>query len=372
MRIAIDARGINLYKGTGIGTYTQNIIKKLLSIDASNEYSIFWSGENYKEYEMKNTKIIMTSKKHQRFFEKDYFPHSINKSSIDIYHIPQNGMGMNPEIKCKKICTIHDLIPYIMPETVGKGYLKNFIKKIPEIMEICDGIITVSEYSKQDILKFFPGFPEDRVFVTPLAADSIFTPLDKKKCGEIIKDNYNIDKPFILYLGGFSKRKNVEALIEAFIMALPELNEDYNLVIAGSLKDDGKALFDRVIENNWQRHINFIGFVEEQMLPVLYNSCSTFVYPSLYEGFGLPPLEAMSCGTPVITSRVSSIPEVVKDCGVLIDPYCIEDIAQALIKLLNSKSLLSYLSKRSLERSREFSWERAAKTTLDVYKKICN
>jgi len=177
MRIAIDARGINLYNGTGIGTYTENVLKNLINIDTTNNYHIFWSGNNYESIKKDNCKIVMTSKKHQRFFENHYFPESISKENIDIYHMPQNGIGFSEEISCKKIITIHDLIPYIMPETVGRGYLLKFLKEMPLIIGNSDGIITVSEFSKRDILKFFP-IDESKIYVTPLAADKKYVKID--------------------------------------------------------------------------------------------------------------------------------------------------------------------------------------------------
>lgn len=371
MKIAIDARGINLYKGTGIGTYTQNVLKNILDMNTSSFYNIYWCGENYKTYQQENTKIIMSSKKHRRFFEYNYFPINISMDSVDIYHIPQNGMGMNLNIPCKKVCTIHDLIPYTLPETVGKGYLKNFLKTMPEIVELSDGIITVSEYSKKDILKFFPHLSPDKIFVTPLAADTIFRPLDKEDCMLKIKNKYSITKPFILYIGGFSARKNVETLINAFKNSISELKEEHELIVVGSLKDEGKMLYKKAMDMNIN-NIKFIGFVEDSMLPLLYNSCRAFIYPSLYEGFGLPPLEAMSCGTPVITSNTTSIPEVVHDAGMLVNPNNEEEITRAIITLLNNRELREVLSDKGLKRSKEFSWKTTAEKTYCAYKKISN
>lgn len=371
MKIAIDARGINLYKGTGIGTYTQNVLRNILDMNTSSFFNIYWCGEDYKSYEQENTKIILTSKKHRRFFEYNYFPVNINMDSMDIYHIPQNGIGMNPNISCKKVCTIHDLIPYTLPETVGNGYLKNFLKAMPEIVEVSDGIITVSEYSKKDILKFFPYLCPDKIFVTPLAADQIFKPLSKEHCLLKVKEKYSISKPFILYIGGFSPRKNVEKLINAFSNSTSQLKEEHELIIVGSLKDEGERLYKKVEEMQIP-NIKFIGFVEDSMLPVLYNACRAFIYPSLYEGFGLPPLEAMSCGTPVITSNSTSIPEVVQDAGILINPHSEQEITKAIITLLNTKELRDELISRGLKRSKEFSWKVTAEKTYEAYEKISN
>lgn len=369
MRIAIDARGVNWYKGTGIGTYTDKVLSQLLNIDKENYYHIYWSGEDYDRFSYANSKIIMTSKKHHRFFQQNYMPANLLKEKIDLYHVPQNGIGLWEKIQCKKVITVHDLIPYIMPETVGKGYLLKFLKDVPNILQSADGIITVSEWSKKDILKFFP-IDEDKIFVTPLAADLKYKPIDRQWCRYILEKKINIKKPFILYIGGFSPRKNVRSLIMAFSKVYKDLNKDYNLVIVGSLKDEGKCLKELSQKLGIDSQVIFTGFVEEDLLPILYNGSELFVYPSFYEGFGLPPLEAMSCGTPVLTSNVSSIPEVVGDAGILIDPYDTSNLIESLANTLNNEPLKNQLSIAGLKRASRFSWQKTAKETLITYEQI--
>lgn len=369
MKIAIDARGINLYSGTGIGTYTENVLKNLINIDNTNNYHVFWSGNNYESIKKENCKVVMTSRKHQRFFEDYYFPENISKENIDIYHMPQNGIGLSEEISCKKVVTIHDLIPYVMPKTVGRGYLLKFLKEMPVIIGNSDGIITVSEFSKRDILKYFP-IDENKVFVTPLAADKKYTPLDKLHCRNFLKNVYNLTNPFILYLGGFSERKNVDSAITAFSKVYKDLSENYNLVIVGDYKDSSQKLVNLTNELNIQSHVIFTGFVPEDHLPLFYNSCDAFIYPSFYEGFGLPPLEAMNCGTPVIASNLTSIPEVVGDGGILINPYDINDISLSIGNLLSNEKLRSELSSKALLRAKQFSWQNTARSTLKVYESV--
>ncbi len=370
MKIAIDARGVTLYKGTGIGTYTQALIKNLLEMDHNNQYTLFWCGGEYKAYKKQNSQIILTSKKHQRFFEANYFPYYNHKENIDIYHVPQNGLGIEHSLGEKCITTIHDLIPYLMPETVGKGYLKGFLKKMPQVIEKSTSLITVSNYSKEDIIRFFPWYPEEAIHVIPLAAKEIFKPLDKNLCKNKLYELFKIDKPYILYLGGFSSRKNVRGVIDSFKKIYRSLKEEHYLVIGGALRDEGEQLYNEAMKTELSDRIKFLGYLEEEQLPYLYNNCSVFIYPSFYEGFGLPPLEAMSCGAPVITSNTTSIPEVVGDSGILVNPRIEEELSEALIKVLNNPELRLILRRKGLERSSLFSWTNTALMTLEVYNSI--
>lgn len=370
MKIAIDARGANLYNGTGIGTYTNNLVTNMIDISPSDNFMLFCSGTLNENFNKSNTEIIFSSGRHGSFYEKYYFPNKIKNSKIDLYHIPQNGIGMNYDADIPTVVTIHDLIPYIMPETVGRGYLERFLRDMPNIIYNSAGILTVSEYSKKDILKFFSFYPEEKIYVTPLAANSKFKPLDKVQCQNYVNKTYNINTPYILYIGGFSSRKNALGLINAFKNCYKNLDEPYTLLLGGSLKDEGEKLFNYVKDNNLSDRIVFCGYLDEDILPVLYSGCEAFVYPSLYEGFGLPPLEAMSCRAPVITSDLTSIPEVTRDSSILINPYDENDLENALIKLLNNKLLREELSEKGYKNSLNFTWKRTAEKTLSAYKSI--
>lgn len=370
MKIAIDARGATWYHGTGIGTYTENIIRELLNLNTENHYLLYWSGKAKDYTEKENCNKIITSRKHHRFFQTHFFPKNLEKNKAHIYHVPQNGIGLTENIPCLKVATIHDLIPYIMPETVGPGYLKKFLKEMPQILQLCDGLLTVSEYSKRDILKFFPYIDEDKIFVTPLATNGNFSPLPKDKCRKYLKDNYGIDYKFIMYMGGFSDRKNVHSLIRSFSKIRSSLKKDVKLVILGSYRDKSQKLVKLCEELGVSKHVNFAGFIPEEDVSVFYNLCECFAYPSFYEGFGLPPLEAMSCGAPVVCSNTTSIPEVVSDSAHLIDPYSMDSISEGIFNVISSKSLQKELSEKGLKRSQDFSWENTALNTLNAYKRI--
>ncbi|AWK50637.1 glycosyltransferase family 1 protein [Clostridium beijerinckii] len=370
MKIAIDARSATLHQGTGIGTYTNNLMSEILSIDSKDEFTLFCSGKFNEEFNKKNTNIVYSSGRHGGFYENYYIPNTLNELHTDLYHIPQNGIGFDFDTEIPTIVTIHDLIPYIMPETVGKGYLERFLRDMPNIISNSYGILTVSEYSKKDILKFFSFYPEDKIFVTPLAANNNFKPLDKNNCKLYVEHTFGVKDPYILYIGGFSLRKNVLGLIKAFSKVYKDLNKPYKLLLGGGLRDEGEKLLTFVKENNLQDKVIFCGYLEDKILPVLYSGCDAFVYPSFYEGFGLPPLEAMSCKAPVITSNLTSIPEVTGDDAILINPYNINELEKSLVTLLNDETLKANLSERGYLRSLEFTWTKTAQNTLKAYKKL--
>jgi glycosyltransferase involved in cell wall biosynthesis len=258
-----------------------------------------------------------------------------------------------------------------MPETVGPNYLKIFLEQVPRIIPNCDGIITVSEYSKNDIIEEF-NFPKDKIFVTHLAPEDIYRPLNKELSKKLIKDIYSIEGDFILYIGGFSPRKNILGLIEAFSKFLSHSKRKINLVIAGKKGLSYSIYKNRAQELHIEDNVIFPGFISMEHLPYLYNSADLFVYPSFYEGFGLPPIEAMACGIPVITSNTTSIPEIVGDSSVLIDPNDIDDIYKAIHRVVEDDKFKEELILKGLVRASELTWENTAKKTLVAYNKIIN
>ena len=217
MNIAIDGRAAKWYRGTGIGTYTYQIINNLNQIDFLNKYQVFLPEDVRFDYKFRNNFSQMKSAEecNANFWEEVKIPNILHDEDIDIYHVPQNGVGLSNYIQCKKIITLHDIIPLRMPETCSDRYLKIFNNIMPEIIKNCDGIITVSNFSKEDIAKEF-NYPKDKIFVTYLASEDCYRPLEKEHCKSVLKDRYSIDSDFILYVGGFSPRKNILSLIDAF------------------------------------------------------------------------------------------------------------------------------------------------------------
>lgn len=370
MKIGIDGRAAKWYRGTGIGTYTYELINFLGKIPGYYYYVHMPQNINFPYYE--NIEIIDSKdNKKENFWDEVRNPNCISSLDIDLYHIPQNGIGMPNPKKCPYIITLHDIIPCKLPETVNPKFLKLFQKTMPPILEKSDGVITVSNFSKQDIVNTF-NYPEDKVFVTPLASEKIYRPLDKLYSKKLIEKNYGISDPFILYIGGLSHRKNIVRIIEAFELLKTKYNKNIKLVIAGK-KDSNYEFYKKEVQRfSLASHVVFPGFIPMEHMPYIYNASELFVYPSLYEGFGLPPIEAMACGVPVISSNITSMPEVLKNAAILINPKDSFMLCEKMYEVLSDNSLSNKLSKRGLCRANELTWEKTASLTLEAYKKVYN
>jgi glycosyltransferase involved in cell wall biosynthesis len=340
-------------------------------MDKLNQYLLFLPDENISDLhpgENMDIKMISEDRK-DNFWEEIDIPNILNNTGIDIYLVPQNGIGLPNDKPCPFVITLHDVIPYKMPETVGPQYLKIYTEQIPRIIENCDAIITVSNYSKEDIAEAF-NFPKEKIFVTHLAAEDIYYPRNKFECKEFIKKHYGIEDNFILYVGGFSPRKNIKGLIEAFSRINPKLKDKYKLVILGKKGRSYYDYRDLVHALNLKDDVIFTGYVPVEELPIFYNAAYVFCYPSFYEGFGLPPIEAMACGTPTIASQLTSIPEILDKAALYIDPYSIEDLSEKLLNILLDEKLHYNMYFRSLKQSNLYSWKKTAIETIEIMQKI--
>lgn len=371
MRIGIDARAAKWYRGTGIGTYTYELISNINRLDSLNDYLIFLPDTTSfdinlnNNFKLRNINVNISN----NFWDEVNIPNILKDNEVELYHVPQNGVGLPMDKKCKFIITLHDIIPYKMPETVSSGYLKIFNEELPKIIPLCDGIITVSNFSKNDIAKAF-NFPKDKIFVTYLSAEDIYKPIDKLKSQKIIEKKYGIDSDFILYVGGFSPRKNITGIIEAFSKVSHRLNKNLKLVIAGRKGLSYSNYLSLTEKLNLTSKVIFPGFISLCDMPYLYNSAELLVYPSFYEGFGLPPLEAMSCGTPVIVSNSTSLPEIFGESSVMVDPHNINALGESIYECLENNILRKQLISMGFKLCKNLTWKSTALSTINSYKSV--
>ena len=375
MNIGIDIRAARWYRGTGIGTYTYQLINALNNLNYDNAFTLF-SDNTSLDIDFKSNFNFksLPSTQSDNFWDNVKIPAELTPYMVNLYHSPQNGIGLPFNHNLPFVITLHDTIPIHMPETVGENYLNLFNTNMKSIVERCDGIITVSEFSRKDIAQDF-NFPKEKIYVTHLASEPIYKPINKHICNTLLKKHYSIPDNYILYVGGFSPRKNISGLIEAFSKIQKKLPKDMTLIIAGTKGKSYsiyKALTDKL---HLTEKVIFPGFIEMEHMPYLYGGAELLVYPSFYEGFGLPPLESMACGTPVIASNVTSIPEILGDSAILCSPQDIDDLAENILSVIFDEKQRATLIKKGFIKSNSLNWETTAKKTMDAYKQIihsCN
>jgi glycosyltransferase involved in cell wall biosynthesis len=231
-------------------------------------------------------------------------------------------------------------------------------------------ILTVSEASKRDIMHFF-SVPPEKVVVVYNAIEERFSATPSAEAIERVRERYQLNHQFVLYVGNIRPHKNLVRLIEAFAELRARGFDDLKLLIIGDEISKLPALRRAVHSHKLHKHVRFLGYLEDETLAILYRLAAVFVFPSLYEGFGLPPIEAMASGTPVVTSNVSSMPEVADDAAVLVDPYNVESIVDGIARVLTDPALAAELRRKGIARAREFSWTRSVSRTREVYQEIC-
>lgn len=374
MKIAIDGT-ILKEQITGTGFYIINLIAGLIKIDSENDYFIFADElilKNFIKIDKRNFHLV-----HKKFKNRivrvlwQWFilPFHLKKIKIDVLHSP-NYITPLIKIGFKVIVTIHDLAFILFPEkfTIIKRIL--YSKMIPIFIRISDLVIADSESTKKDILKLF-RIEEKKVFVTYVSYPDYYNhSIDRSKAKDIVK-KYGIERDYILYVGMIEPRKNIISLLKAFVEIDKDLELD--LVIVGK-----KGWYFKEIEQYMESTVNlrlknkiiFTGYIPEHKLKYFYKLALMFTYPTLYEGFGLPPLQAMACGTPVITSNISSLPEVVGDAAIKINPDDLGELKNSIRCLYKNEEKRDKLIKKGLENAKKFSLEKVALNVLSVYNSL--
>lgn len=366
MRIGIDARLV-FYHQAGIGQYILRLTDGLAALDHENEYYLFQSRKD-------STRLVSAPNFHRRVlwtpshhrFERLAMSAEILPHPLDVFHSPD---FIPPRrLRAPSVITVHDLAFLLYPRFLTEDAAR-YYGQVDPASRAAAHIIAVSQSTKRDVTRLL-GVPEDKVSVIYEAATPSAKPLDKRLAQEHVEKKYGIAGPFILFVSTIEPRKNLPTLLAAYSKLLEAYKSQARLVIAGT-KGWLTEEVDAAVEK-FKLHdaVCFLGGVPTDELVYLYNAARVFALPSFYEGFGLTPLEAMACGTPVIVSNVSSLPEVVGDAGLLVDPNDVDGWAVALHRVLTDDELHREMSAKSIRRAALFSWERAARETLDVYRRV--
>ncbi len=360
----------------GWGVYSYQLLKALLSIDTHNRYHCFYSFFRRGRRELilevpganvKNIVWTIPGRLMEVLWERwPILAVEDVVGKIDLFHSPYEFL---PRVKgARTVVTVHDVRFLKHPEHLESGFLRLLTRRIHDIAARADRIIAVSENIKRRLVEF-TSLPQDRVVVVPCGVDGCFHPVrDQTRIANFVQ-RHGISGPYILFVGAADKHKNLVKLAKAFAQVREE-HEDLQLVFAGRPEWGYERLKERLADLKIEKGLVFTGFVPHQDLPVLYGGAEVLAIPSIHEGFGLPALEAMACGTPVLCSNTASLPEVVGDAGVLVNPYSVGEIAEGLRRLLSDTALRASCIEKGLVRSRLHTWPAVAERVLAVYRDL--
>ena len=338
MRLLIEGRVLKHRYTTGVERYAKELLRAFDKSGLRYDLALPFGSNN---------------KYFQHLWEHIYLP--LKSTHYDILFCPANIAPLIKPKALKLVVTIHDLSYMHFPNAYSFAFRKYYRFIVPRLLNLADTVITVSHSEKEVLIKHFP-FLKNKIYTIYLGIKGEFLncPLMHEK------------EKFILYVGSLSKRKNLMGLIKAFKILINKI--PHKLVIVGIKGDSFKEIeIPKILKDIPSQRLIFMGQIEDERLIELYRRSSLFVFPSLYEGFGLPPLEAMACGCPVVVSNVSALPEICGDAAYYINPYNIDSIAEGIYKVLDDKDLREELIKKGLERAKIFSWDKSAREHLEVF-----
>lgn len=373
MLIGIDSIPLAAAK-TGVGHYTLELARGLARVAPDDEFELVSpfpiaqaDGSAHDENTLHNLRYAYAPKRGlKRRWWTVGLPLHVRRAAYSLFH------GTNYCVplwnRCPTVLTIHDLTVYLYPETFQQQVLQRSRRRLPTMARAATMIITPSEQVRREVCERLQVKPE-KIVAIPEAARETFRPMEERQASDALQ-RLGVEDEFVLFVGTIEPRKNLITLARAFERVLKATALRPQLVIAGGHGWQSDEFYSYVKQSDFGERIRFTGYVTDEDLRALYSSCRVCVYPSLYEGFGLPPLEAMACGAPVVTSRVASIVETVGTAARLFEPTDVDALAQALIDLLQSEAERKHFSAAGKMRAAQFTWEQTALTTLDVYRSV--
>lgn len=376
MRIGIDYTAA-LRQGAGVGRFVRNLVAALIVRDHDNTYTLFYPRQDRRgppltlptAANVAGRPLLLSERALNAVWYKLGLPIPIEAfgGHADLYHFLD--FVVPPIRHGSVVLTIHDLSFLLVPECAEAGLRAHLERVVPIAVREADFITADSENTRNELTTLLDVAP-DRIAVVYGGVDANFRPVTDEVQLEAARLKYGLFFPFILYVGTIEPRKNLGRLLRAYTSLRVNHRARHRLVVAGGLGWLYQDVLREIDELAAEHEVVFLGRVPEVDLPVLYSLADLFVFPSLYEGFGLPPLEAMACGRPVLCSNTSSLPEVVGDAGVLVSPFDVDGLADAMAELLGDPDQRAALGRRGIERAREFTWDKSAERLLDVYRRV--
>jgi len=361
----------------GVGTYIRNVVRTLGRLDHDGSYFLIGPLAKVQEIgplpsNFHTVPLAMPERSIKGFLE---FRSALQKLDCDLVHIP-NLFSVPRALPCPYVMTVHDMLDHLARARQQTGFWGAWhLQMTKRVLRGAARIFAVSNFTRTEIEKIF-AIPSSRIEVVYNAIDDRFLHGHASAADrDLIAQRYQVTYPFLLYAGRISPHKNVVRMIEAFSALKTELERDkaypdLKLIIIGDDLSGNPDLRRTVVRSGVQNDVRFLGFIPIEVLRIFYDEAKIFVFPSLYEGFGLPPLEAMAHGTPVVTSNVSSLPEVVGNAAVLVNPENVFEIMRALHRVLTDQALRDRMKERGYQQVTRFSWELSVRRVLDVYRQV--
>jgi glycosyltransferase involved in cell wall biosynthesis len=368
MNIGIDAHMLG-HRETGNETYILQLTQALTEVDDQDDFFVAAEDRELLSPDIRrrrNVHVLELRTRSAVFRLLVELPGLARRHRFDVlhctYHVP-------PRCPCPLVVTVHDISFERHPEffSIRDRFVLGTL--VPHSVRQAHQVITDTEFAKRDLMEIY-HLPANKINVTNYAAGQQFHPIQDLDLLSDVRKRYQTSDRFILTVGNLQPRKNLVRLVNAYAQMKQAHGLAHKLVIVGQSAWKSSAVFKAVETNGLDDDVFFTGFIPAEDLPLLYTAAQVFVYPSLYEGFGLPVLEAMACGTPVITSNSSSLPEIAEGAARLVDPRNTDDLAAALVQVLSDQGLQKEMREKGLARARTFSWERTAHQTLEVYRQV--
>lgn len=376
MRIAFDCTAA-VHQGAGIGRWARGLMNALVQIDQQNCYTLFYAPAKRsqpppalpKGPHITRRALWLTERTLNIIWYKIGAPLPIDvlTGSADLFHFPD--FALPPIRHGAAVVTIHDLSFLLVPECADQRLRAHLERVVPASVRAADFVCADSENTRNELTTLL-DVPPERAAVVTGGVDQRFKPVTDEAVLEAIRHKYGLAFPYIFFMGTIEPRKNLGRLLQAYTRLRQQGRTRHRLVIAGGLGWLYQDVLREIDQLAAEQEVIFLGRVPDDDLPALYSLCDLFVFPSLYEGFGLPPLEAMACGKAVVCSNSSSLPEVVGDAGVLVSPYDVDALADAIAGLLEDPERRAELGRRAIQRARLFTWEESARRTLEIYRRV--
>lgn len=361
MRIGLDVSCVARPGKTGIGWFASRLVEAMADLPGDHQFDLCYRLSRFR----KRQHFLATGSNVRTF---PLFPDPVHRLVAPPWKVFHGLDARLPQVQCPGIGTLYDLFNLVSDDFSDPAFIARKRHFYRQTIERADALLTISEATKRDIVNHL-DYPAERIHVVFPACEEMFRPVPEDAAKAVAR-KHGLDRPYLLFVGNITKRKNTARMVEAFARLPESVRSGLAFVFVGDMAYGGEELQAAAQAAGVGSELRMVGYAEREDLPALYAAAEAFVFTTLYEGFGMPLVESMACGTPTLTSKLSAMPEVVGDAGLTVEPTSVEAIAQGMERLLTDSGLRESLRSRGLERAKAFTWPDAARKTLELYRRV--